>query len=207
MKVRRHAKYKYINTIYAILVLKHLKLLLVSSIKVYIFIHTGIFASKKILVHLYWRIIYLLFFFLLFFIYFSFFIRFFFLFLFVVVVGYSEAGFTFLIITCILLCGTTLHLLITIFIFVEIFVYVISGILVVGEQVRVKLEKSSAGHKLHLRAIASTLGFLSQHFLFKFLLFTFSLVSFPLHECFVCDRGQAIGRQLSSLLLNFLFKR
>ena len=206
MKVRRHAKYKYIYTIYAILVLKHLKLLLVSSIKVYIFIHTGIFASKKILVHLYWRIIYLLFFFLLFFIYFSFFIRFFFLFLFVVVC-YSKAGFTLLIITCILLCGTTLHLLITIFIFVEIFVYVISSIFVVGEQVRVKLEESSAGHKLHLRAIASTLGFLSQHFLFKLRLFAFSLVSFPLHECFVCDGGQAIGRQLSSLFLNFLFER
>ena len=149
MKVRRHAKYININTIYAILVFKHLQLLLL-SIKVYIFIHSGIFASKKILVHLYRWIIYLLFFFLLFFIYFSFFIRFFFLFLFVVVVGHSEAGFTLLIITCILLCGTTLHLFITILIFVEIFVYVSSGIIVVGEQVRVKLEESSTGHKLHL---------------------------------------------------------
>ena len=190
MKVRRHAKYININTIYAILVFKHLQLLLL-SIKVYIFIHSGIFASKKILVHLYRRIIYLLFFFLLFFIYFSFFIWFFFLFLFVVVC-YSKAGFTLLIITCILLCRTTLHLLITILIFVKVFVYFSSGIIVICEQVRIKLEESFTRHKLHLWAITSTLGFLGQHFLFKFHLFTFSLVSLPLHECFVRDRSQAI---------------
>ena len=141
-------------------------LLLLVSIKVYIFIHRGIFACEEILVNLYigcWWIVYLLFFFLCY-IYFSFLLFNFFvrllrlLLLFVVVlIGRAKAGLTLLIIAFVLLCGSLLLLFVTILIFVVfvvileyLLVYVLGGVIGIGEQVRVKLEEGTTRHKLHL---------------------------------------------------------